>query len=574
MNSATYQFQYHEYSVYSNVVALIREFGARSGLHLDIGCGYGAIAEPVRDLGLTYIGFDADPDALQNLRSRGFEGRQIDLHRLDDVFAEIDVVINGREVSSISIIDTLEHITNGPALLDRLREFAAQRSILLVISVPNGGHRDLGVKLLTGHWDYTEVGLLDHTHVIHHTDSLLGAMTKRAGWYQVGARDYDLESSDQAFPHAHPLLSGNTYASRYLRQIRSASDAFGVVNELVRAYLPGARQDMPLLADPKEGRPFLSIVTRTQGKRLGNLRDVLLCLTAQTCQDFEVLVIAHKPEEKQYYAVKRIVEDLPEYVRNRVRVIRCDRGGRTAPLNDGFAAATGHYVSILDDDEIVFAHWVETFKKLSEKAAGCVLRATAAEQDIVSTSVRPDGALGYRTISAITTPYPSHFDFFEHLSQNYSPPLSLAFPRAAFQEMGIRFDESLDTAEDWDFEMRTAFVCGVESSPEITGIYRKWRSGESSFSIHSQDEWRRDYEKIVAKHNDQYHVFPPGTIKLIVDQRNWIRKLENDIAVLQGGAKLDALRRFFVKHPRLHRIVRKTYDNSKIVARRIVRRLG
>ncbi|WP_423759359.1 methyltransferase domain-containing protein [Burkholderia sp. NLJ2] len=574
MNSATYQFQYHEYSVYSNVVALIQEFGARSGLHLDIGCGYGAIAEPVRDLGLTYVGFDADPDALQNLQSRGFETRRIDLHRLDDVFAELDAVLNGREVSSISIIDTLEHITNGPALLDRLREFAAQRSILLVISVPNGGHRDLGAKLLTGHWDYTEVGLLDHTHVIHHTDSLLGAMTKRAGWYQVGARDYDLESSDQAFPYAHPLLSGKTFASRYLRQIRSASDAFGVVNELVRAYLPGARQDMPLFADPNEGRPFLSIVTRTQGKRLGNLRDVLLCLTAQTCQDFEVLVIAHKPEEKDYYAVKRIVEDLPEYIRNRVRVIRCDRGGRTAPLNDGFAAATGHYVAILDDDEIVFAHWIETFKKLSEKAAGCVLRATAAEQDIVSTSIRPDGALGYRPISAITTPYPSHFDFFEHLSQNYSPPVSLAFPRAAFQEMGIRFDESLDTAEDWDFEMRTAFVCGVESSPEITGIYRKWRSGESSFSVHSQDEWRRDYEKIVAKHNDQYHVFPPGTIKLIVDQRIWIKKLESDIAVLQGAAKLDALRRFFVKHPRLYRIVRKTYDNSKIVARRIVRRLG
>ncbi|RQR36306.1 glycosyltransferase [Burkholderia sp. Bp9131] len=574
MNSATYQFQYHEYSIYSNVVALVQEFGAGSGVHLDIGCGYGAVAEPIRDLGLTYIGFDADPDALQNLESRGFETRRIDLHHLDGVFAEIDGVLNGRQVASISIIDTLEHITNGLALLDRLREFAAQRSILLVISVPNGGHRDLGAKLLTGHWDYTEVGLLDHTHVIHHTDSLLGAMTKRAGWHQVGARDYDLESSDQAFPYAHPLLTGNTFASRYLRQIRSASDAFGVVNELVRAYLPGARQDTPLLADPKQSRPFLSIITRTQGKRLGNLRDTLLCLTAQTCQDFEVLIVAHKPEEKQYYAVKRVAEDLPEYMRNRVRVIRCDRGGRTAPLNDGFAAATGHYVAILDDDEIVFAHWVETFKKLSEKAAGCVLRATAAEQDIVSTGIRPDGALGYRTISAITTPYPSHFDFFEHLSQNYSPPLSLAFPRVAFQEMGIRFDESLDTAEDWDFEMRVAFVCGVESSPEITGIYRKWRSGESSFSVHSQAEWQRDYEKIVAKHNDQYHVFPPGTIKLIVDQRNWIKKLENDIAVLQGAAKLDALRRFFIKHPRLYRIVRKAYDSSKIVARRVVRRLG
>ncbi|GAA5239361.1 hypothetical protein BMMON2_21830 [Burkholderia mallei] len=152
MNSATYQFHYHEYSVYSNVVGLITEFGARDGVHLDIGCGYGAIAEPVRDLGLTYIGFDADEDSLRDLRSRGFEAKRIDLHRLDEVFAEIAATVNGRNVASISIIDTLEHITNGPALLDRLREFAEQRSILLVVSVPNGGHRDLGAKLLAGHW--------------------------------------------------------------------------------------------------------------------------------------------------------------------------------------------------------------------------------------------------------------------------------------------------------------------------------------------------------------------------------------------------------------------------------------
>src|SRR6202022_2156843 len=190
-------------------------------------------------------------------------------------------------------------------------------------------------------------------------------------------------------------------------------------------------------------------------------------------------------------------------------------------------------ISILDDDELVFAHWVETFKERSNTAPRWVLRAAAGEQDVVSTGIRPDGVLGYRTMSAITAPYPSEYDLFEHLSQNFSPPVSLAFPRVSFQEMGIRFDESLDTAEDWDFEMRTVFICGVKSSPEITGIYRKWRSGESSFSVHSQEEWRRDYDRIVAKHDADYHIFPPGTIRLIVEQRNWIRKLERDIAEFQ-----------------------------------------
>ncbi|MEX3581552.1 MAG: methyltransferase domain-containing protein [Burkholderia sp.] len=572
--NATYQFDYHEQSVYGNVVSLVTEFGVRDGVHLDIGCGYGAIAEPIRDLGRTYIGFDADGDSLRNLRSRGFEARQIDLHRLDEIFTEIQAAVQGREVVSISVIDTLEHIVNGPELLSRLRDFAAQRSVLLVISVPNAGHRDLGAKLLTGHWDYTLSGLLDHTHVIHHTERLLAAMTTRNGWRQVGLRDYFLEISDQAFPRAHPLLTGKTFASRYLSQIRESADAFSTVNQLVRAYLPGAREDISLLVNSGKPRPFLSVITRTQGKRLGNLRDVLLCLTAQTCQDFEVIVVAHKVPEKPFFAVKRIVEDLPVSMRSRVRVIRCDRGGRATPLNDGFEAARGHYISICDDDELLFAHWVETFKTLSDRGAGCVLRAVSAEQDIVTTGARPDGALGYRTVSAITTPYPSHFDFFGHLSQNYSPTHAYAFPRVAFQDLGIRFDESLDTTEDWDFEMRTIFVCGVASDPEITGIYRKWRAGESSFSIHSQEEWQRNYERIVDKHNAQYHVFPPGTIKLIVEQRKWIQKLERDIAVLSGRARLDFLRRFFSRHPTLYWVARRIYDNSKIVARRIVRRLG
>ncbi|RQS70138.1 methyltransferase domain-containing protein [Burkholderia sp. Bp8963] len=575
MKSATYQFGYRENSVYSNVVALIAEFGARDGLHLDIGCGYGAIAEPVRDLGLTYVGFDTDGDALQNIQSRGFATGQVDLQRLDDAFAQIETVVAGRRVTSISVIDTLEHITNGPALLERLRAYADSHAILLVVAVPNAGHRDLGIKLLTGHWDYTVAGLLDHTHVIHHTDQLLARMAKRAGWHEVGARDYFMEASDQAFPRAHPMLTGHTPVSRYLWQIRGSADGFGTVNEFVRAYLPGARHDaVQLLAEQRAQQPFLSIVTRTQGKRLGNLRDVLLCLTAQTCQDFEVLVMAHKVEEEPLFAVKRIVEDLPESIRVRVRVIQCERAGRSSPLNDGFMAAKGRYIAILDDDELVFAHWVETFRKLEENASGRVLRATAAEQDIVSTGKRPDGALAYRTVSSITTPYPSKFEFYDHLSQNYSPTFSLAFPRVAFQDLGIRFDESLDTAEDWDFEMRTVFLCGVESSPEITGIYRKWRTGESSFSGHSQEEWSRDYSKILAKHNEQYHVFPPGTIKMLIDQRNWIRKLECDIAVLRGSSQLDPLRRFFIRHPRVYRVVRMAYDNSRLVARRIVRRLG
>ena len=42
-----------------------------------------------------------------------------------------------------------------------------------------------------------------------------------------------------------------------------------------------------------DNAPFLSVVMRTQGKRIEMLREAVLCLWAQTCQDFEVLIMGH-----------------------------------------------------------------------------------------------------------------------------------------------------------------------------------------------------------------------------------------------------------------------------------------
>ena len=69
-----YEHEYLPLSVYGNVVTLLRSAPKGLGVHIDIGCGYGAIAEPIRDeLGLTYIGFDLAQDGLSSLSERGFE---------------------------------------------------------------------------------------------------------------------------------------------------------------------------------------------------------------------------------------------------------------------------------------------------------------------------------------------------------------------------------------------------------------------------------------------------------------------------------------------------------------------
>lgn len=278
---------------------------------------------------------------------------------------------------------------------------------------------------------------------------------------------------------------------------------------------------------PKISRPFLSVVTRTQGRRPTTLRDVFLAMAAQTCNDFELIVVGHKLDVDAQRIVQGLIDETSETLSHRIRLILVDHGNRTTPLNEGFMQARGDYVSILDDDDLPMAHWVETFKSLAQQddALGRVLRVVAVKQecDEVETQFADQGVTSVRMISGLIREYPSSFDLFEHLRVNLTPPIALAFPRYAFQDKNIRFDESLTTTEDWDFLMRTAFVCGVVSSPEITCIYRWWVGAESSRSIHSLDEWKENHYRIFDKMDELTIFLSPGsakTIRAILDQRD------------------------------------------------------
>ena len=67
-----------EGSVHSHVVGLLRQHHAAEGkVVLDLGCGFGATAEAIRDFGFSYVGLDSDPRSVQELTQRGFVGSRI-----------------------------------------------------------------------------------------------------------------------------------------------------------------------------------------------------------------------------------------------------------------------------------------------------------------------------------------------------------------------------------------------------------------------------------------------------------------------------------------------------------------
>ena len=255
-------------------------------------------------------------------------------------------------------------------------------------------------------------------------------------------------------------------------------------------------------------RPFLSVITRTQGRRPDTLREMLLSLAAQTDEDFELLLIGHRLPAGGREELEACLGELPPSFRARTRLFTLDSGNRTEPLNLGFAHARGRCAAVLDDDDLVFADWVERFHEEAERAPGCILHAYVVTQkwEFINGAPRSAAAPGAECCTG--------FRFARQLGVNLCPLLGLAFPTVYFRRWGLIFDESLSTTEDWDYLMRLAPIAGVRDIPRPTGLYRLWLNSENSKTAHPRQEWERNYEAIQRKLRRMPLLFPADCDKL------------------------------------------------------------
>lgn len=269
-----------------------------------------------------------------------------------------------------------------------------------------------------------------------------------------------------------------------------------------------------VVVDESKQRPFLTVLLRTQGKRIEPFKDALLCLAAQTDEDFEVVVIEHDAQPENAAEVRKVISRQPPEFAQRIQLIEVAGGTRAKPLNAGIRAARGRYVAVYDDDDLVFANWVEEFHLESAKAPGRLLRSIVASQK-VSPELWPQDHDGFRTLSWPAAEYPAEFHQLQHLLVNYSPFMSWAFPRSLFFTFGLRFDEELAVCEDWDVILRGSLLCGVNEVMALTAIYRRWEGGESSYTKHSLESWRASEERVIDRLDESILMFPQGSMREI-----------------------------------------------------------
>ncbi len=213
----------------SHVLAIGR-VPARSRV-LDLGVADGSVAAVLRRMGCTVWGVEIDPMAAEAARSACEEVVIGDLNHMD-----LASRFQGLTFDVILMLDILEHLAEPAEVLRRAGGLLAVGG-WGVISLPNVTHASVRLALLAGRFTYTDVGLLDRTHVRFFDRAGVDELLGQAGWGMfdmarvfapAGTTEIDVTDAD---PELVRLLEGDVEALTYQFVLGAAPLGSAVLEE-------------------------------------------------------------------------------------------------------------------------------------------------------------------------------------------------------------------------------------------------------------------------------------------------------------------------------------------------------
>ncbi|HVF61915.1 MAG TPA: PIG-L family deacetylase [Thermoanaerobaculia bacterium] len=272
---------------------------------------------------------------------------------------------------------------------------------------------------------------------------------------------------------------------------------------------------LPELLEVREG-PRLSVVVRTKD-RPALLAEALASLAASPYRRTEVVLVSDGG------AAPELPGDFPHPV---VRVDLAESRGRAAAAEAGVAAATGDFVTFLDDDDLAAP---EHLPSLAALAGAPGVRVAYTDAAVAVYELGPEG---WRCAER-RLPYSRDFDPDLLLLDNYIPFNTLAIERALFAEVGP-FDRELPFFEDWDFLIRLAALAPFHHLARVTCEYRHFRGGGHQVFGERPRE-RPDFlavkARVLAKHAVR---LTPERLARAVDTLRFER-----VAALEDAGKLE-----------------------------------
>jgi LmbE family N-acetylglucosaminyl deacetylase/glycosyltransferase involved in cell wall biosynthesis len=270
-------------------------------------------------------------------------------------------------------------------------------------------------------------------------------------------------------------------AAEGYRQLSVADFVTHSVSGLIRSV-----GGLPEVHEVHEG-PLISVIVRTKD-RPEMLREALESIAVGAYRNVEVVLVNDGGEKPETPA------DFPFPIE---RIEIADNQGRAAAANAGIAAASGEYVSFLDDDDLAEPAHLATLAGLVKAEDVRVVYTDAA---VGIYEMDPDQ--GWLQVER-RLPYSRDFDPDLLLFDNYIPFNTLLIKKSLLDEVGP-FDVELPFFEDWDLLIRLAWAAPFHHLRQVTCEYRHYRGGGLHILGERPAEQRADFLKMKAAVIERY----------------------------------------------------------------------
>jgi glycosyltransferase involved in cell wall biosynthesis len=241
------------------------------------------------------------------------------------------------------------------------------------------------------------------------------------------------------------------------------------------------------LSGPDAQGPMFSVIVATY-KRPRLLQDALASILAQTCQDFEILVVNDGGD---------LVENALGWIGQDVRIsyIRQPNRGPSGARNAALKLARGHFVVFLDDDDLMLPEHLETLKQQLQLSPRAVVY---TDPEMVIESLEG----GLRREHQRMHPYPhEEYDKARLQVVNYIPVNTFAFARSWLDTIGL-FDESLPALEDWDLLIRLSRQTEFIHVRKVTVEIRQRQDKHDHQTARELSNLKQLFRRVYAKYDD------------------------------------------------------------------------
>ncbi|HEY7917805.1 MAG TPA: glycoside hydrolase family 99-like domain-containing protein [Acidimicrobiales bacterium] len=230
-----YIYPFDHESPVGHAASLVRGLAIDPGAKVvDLGAGTAVVSHPLRQAGIAYHGFELHPGAVDLMHAAGIEASRCDLTDTEGLQTQLDEL---GDVGALLMLDVLEHLTQPQQLLSALSDWSLKHGEpALVVSVPNVSHFDLGLRLLSGQWNLTEIGLLDSTHLRFFTGETLERLFERCGWRVVTRHNFETVRTDQYDKDLNDGLPAEMVGA--LRVLSAAYNPDSTVQQFIWALKP------------------------------------------------------------------------------------------------------------------------------------------------------------------------------------------------------------------------------------------------------------------------------------------------------------------------------------------------